>query len=138
MKPKKQIKKIEGKSGPHIKLPDQKDLDTNKDVPFFSFLHLQSGHCVKSCEADDQVAFAQKLQELGSLTWAEIIGSGRHGLGKEKIPACQIQKSIPIGVPKDKLIALRFSGKKPMVGFREGRVFHILWLDHKWDVYKHS
>jgi len=62
----------------------------------------------------------------------------RHGNGKENIEQKRIRRPMPSIVTGDvKLWALRFSGKKPMVGFRSGDVFHILWLDHSFDLYPH-
>jgi hypothetical protein len=35
------------------------------------------------------------------------------------------------------IIAFRFSGKKPMVGYKEGHTFNVLWFDRAFDVYQH-
>ncbi len=36
------------------------------------------------------------------------------------------------------LIAFRFCGKAPVVGFRARRIFHVLWLDRAFKLYDHG
>jgi hypothetical protein len=46
---------------------------------------------------------------------------------------------IPAHVTEDvTLLSFRFHGKAPMVGYRVGRIFHIVWLDHDFAVYSHG
>jgi hypothetical protein len=68
--------------------------------------------------------------------WKELEKAPHGGLGCEvirqglnvRLPECAEGKSI---------IAFRYSGKKPMIGFRERDVFYILWFDRDYSVYKH-
>jgi hypothetical protein len=47
--------------------------------------------------------------------------------------------SIPLCItPEVTLLALRFSGKHPMVGYREDDIFHILWFDFDFTLYDHG
>ncbi len=41
-------------------------------------------------------------------------------------------------VNDDHLIAIRFHNKKPMLGFRQGYIYHIMFLDCKMNLYDHS
>lgn len=60
-------------------------------------------------------------------------------MGFEKIEPSQVRQSLPSSVTEDvNLIAFRFSGKAPMVGYRDGQVFHVLWLDHDFSLYDHD
>lgn len=80
-----------------------------------------------------------KLRLLSSITWQDIRTSSRHKLGYEKISRSSIKTSIPTIVTDDvSLIAFRMSGLAPMVGFRIGDVFRLLWLDPKFKLYDHG
>ncbi len=79
------------------------------------------------------------LYQLSQLTWSQIKASPRHGLGYEKIDRNAIKSSIPIHIKDDvNFIAFRFCGMAPMVGYRDGAVFYIIWLDRDFTLYPHS
>lgn len=64
--------------------------------------------------------------------------SDKHGCGHEKIDRDAINATIPAFVTEDtNLLAFRFFGKAPFVGFRKDEVFYILWIDRSFDLYKH-
>lgn len=111
----------------------------NDKSPLFCLRHLQDPYCVTSCERDDKAAFAVMLKRLSSLTWQEITQAHRKGLGFEKIARSAIKAAVPAGITEDvNFIAFRFNGQKPMVGFRDGEVFHIVWLDRDMKLYNHG
>jgi len=86
----------------------------------------------------EKAAFAEKLRRISQLTWAELRQEGRHGLGYEKIARSAIRPGIPIHVKDDvNFIAFRFDGLKAMIGYKEADIFHIIWLDRNFKVYKH-
>ena len=59
--------------------------------------------------------------------------------GAEKIPRRAFRVGIPQTITEDvPLLAFRFSGPKPMVGFRTDAVFNIVWLDRDFSVYNHG
>ncbi|HET7233942.1 MAG TPA: hypothetical protein VFJ16_28280 [Longimicrobium sp.] len=100
--------------------------------------HLVDGWRVSDCERDDQAAFALTLERLSRLSWQEIRGAPRHGMGTEKIARDALKAPVPPGITDDvQFLALRFSGKKAMVGFRGGEVFHVVWLDPRFRLYDH-
>jgi hypothetical protein len=80
------------------------------------------------------------LRELSELTWAQLRQADRHGLGFETIDRSSIKSGIPGVVTADvNIIAFRFAGKKPMVGFRDrDGTFHIIWFDRAFRLYKHA
>ena len=80
-----------------------------------------------------------RLYNLSHLTWVQIQNSPRHGMGWEKITRQALRPPLPRGVSCDvNFYSLRFMGKKPFVGYRKGNVFHIVWIDNKYDVYSHG
>ncbi len=112
---------------------------SNSLRPIFSLQHMAmhaKDHCLDTCQKDEKVGFANTLNKLSRMTWAEIKQAHRHGAGYEKIPTLDvpIHASIPQNTP---IIAFRFHGLKPMIGYREDNIFHILFLDHKMKCYKH-
>lgn len=73
------------------------------------------------------------------MTWGELIQAPRHGMGFEKIDRDAITRPIPAHVTDDvAFIAFRFSGLKPMVGYRVDATFHIVWFDCSFDLYPHE
>jgi hypothetical protein len=98
------------------------------------------GYGLDSCDIDEKVALAHKIYELCQLTWNQIINTHRGGLGSEKIARNAITgSSIPPHITPDvDILAIRFDGRKPMVGYRLDRIFHIIWLDTKFQLYNHG
>jgi hypothetical protein len=60
-------------------------------------------------------------------------------LGFEKIAKDSIKGSKPTFITEDlnEFLSFRFSGKKPMVGYRIQNVFYVLWFDLDFTLYKH-
>jgi len=122
-----------------IKPPPDKG-STNPEHPVFCLKHMVDPHyCVTACSKDQQAALAQTLYKLSQLTWSDIASSGRHANGHEKLSQAQINGRFPDHItPEVTMIAFRFSGKAPMVGYRHNEVFHIIWLDHNFTLYDHG
>jgi len=120
-------------------LPPEPTADSNGQMPHFSLEHLQAPYAVDNCDQQHQAALAMALWKRSRMTWSEIISAPRHGLGTEMIARSSLRVPVPRGITDDvDFIALRFHGNAPMVGFRVGRVFHVVWLDHDFSVYPHS
>ncbi|MDO8431953.1 MAG: hypothetical protein Q7S58_06025 [Candidatus Binatus sp.] len=124
----------------HIKGQQQPSVSTDQLPPIFALHQMNDGrYCLPSCQQSDQAQFARALLERSRLTWAQLKCAPRHGMGFEKIEPSQVRQSLPSSVTEDvNLIAFRFSGKAPMVGYRDGQVFHVLWLDHDFSLYDHD
>jgi len=107
--------------------------------PVFCFKHLHKDHCLEQCETADKLAFIERVVKLSSLTWDTIRISQRHGFGYEKIKRTSIKPSVPNSITEDvdDFLAFRFSGKKPMLGFKTQFIFHIVYIDSKFSVYDH-
>lgn len=106
--------------------------------PLFSFEFMQDDYCVSSCTSDERSNVLSKLRTLSKLTWQQIKQADRHGLGFEIIGRDSFRASIPrFLTPEINLISFRAIGMAPMVGYRAGRIFHILWIDRDFTVYNH-
>ena len=128
-------------SSKHIKSPHTSDaMPCEKRKPLFSFEFIDSQYCVSRCEKNDKAALADQLRLLGTQTWAELRQGNRHKTGYEKIHTSAIKPRIPPHLKNDDsvtFIAFRFSGMKPMIGYRIEEVFHIIWVDRDFSVYEH-
>lgn len=107
--------------------------------PIFCLRYLENDYGLDQCTKDQQASFAKALRKRSLMTWHQIWSADRHGLGAEKIVRNSIQAPIPRHITEDieYFIALRFSGKAPMVGYRINDVFRIIWLDRDFTLYKH-
>lgn len=115
--------------------------DTNTLKPHFSLEHLapDSDFNMAKCGLHDRAEFALALRDRSQMTWAEIMQAPRKGLGCEKIGTLKVR--IPSAVPRDKhdkIVAFRFGQLARFLGFRDGRVFHVLWIDHAGKAYDHG
>ena len=79
-----------------------------------------------------------RLRCISQLTWREIRQQHRHRLGSEVIARESIRAGIPSFVTEDvKLLAFRAFGLAAMVGYRQGRVFNLIWVDREFKLYPH-
>jgi hypothetical protein len=72
------------------------------------------------------------------MTWLQLRAADRHGLGYEHIRAILVPR--PPHVPEDAtLLAFRFCGHLPVIGYRTDRVFHAVWFDNdnRGRIYRH-
>ncbi len=119
---------------------EQKSISTNQEKILFSFQYLDSDYGISECEKEDQAAFSNQLQTIGSRTWQELQQAPKHGQGFEKIKRHAINYPIPKHLKDDEsvnFLAFRFSSMKAMVGYREREIFHVIWIDRDFSVYKH-
>jgi hypothetical protein len=132
----KHLKKETSKS---FSLPDTDGKNTDQQSPVFSMRHLAKSHCISRCNQEQKAAFADAMRNLSKMSWIQIRGAHRHGLGTEKIARNAIKAEIPPLITEDvTLLAFRFWKKAPMVGFRDKDVFHIVWFDGDFSLYDHG
>ena len=125
--------------GSRIEAKSNARSNPNSLVPKFSFEFLSKSHCISSCQKDEKAALTDRLHQLSQLVWQRIQESSRHGQGCEIISRASMRVSIPDCITEDtNILAFRFFGKAPMVGFRREEVFYIVWLDRDFTVYDHS
>jgi len=123
-------------AGPSVNARDS----YGNEKPTFCLRYVDPDFCITSCDKNDKAAFAQRIRQLSTMTWNEIIQADRHGFGSEHIPRRSLIPRIPSHVTEDVgFIALRFSGLKPMVGYQSQGTFHIIWFDRDMKgVYNHG
>ena len=133
------IKKQVGAFGKRIKATED-TTQFNLEHPVFCFRYLNKDFHINECIADEQVALLKTLMSLSALTWEQIRQSGRHAMGGEKIDRDSIKSGLPpdaIMTKDQSFIAFRFLGKTPFVGVRNKFVFHIIYIDRSFTLYKH-
>lgn len=82
----------------------------------------------------------KRLCKLSELGWSGINISHRHSFGMEKLTQDMIKPQLPpIITPEVQLFAFRAAGNNlPFVGFREGKIFHIIFIETSFgDIYNH-
>jgi hypothetical protein len=92
------------------------------------------------CTRDELAFLIKRLGLLSTMSWEQIRMERRHGYGTEKIARTSISGPIPAWASADVdfFLALRFSDNKPFVGYKNGIVFHVLWIDNKFTLYDHG
>ena len=123
------IKPPQASKGKHIKTPEE-GAASDHLTPFFCLSQIARNFCVLNCEVGEQAAFACKLRKMSEMTWADIKKAPREGLGCEKIYSID-KDLIPAGAKGKRILSFRISDIYRMIGYRDNRVFHIFWFDHK-------
>ena len=135
----KRIKPTRPAKSPHIEYPIISKTPPMAKCPIFSFLYLQDRYCITKCSKEEKIGFVDAMRKLSKLTWNQIRSSDRHTLGTEKINRGQIKVQVPSSISEDNsFFAIRFHQLKPMVGFREDNIFHIVWFDRDYSLYDHG
>ncbi|RPD36772.1 hypothetical protein C0030_005935 [Candidatus Liberibacter solanacearum] len=115
--------------------------EVNEILPIvFSFEKMEQGitYSIDKCPNHDLVHFIKKIFEISNMTWCQIRRAYRHGRGSEKITKLDTKKGLK-HVPKGaSFLSIRYCGKKPFIGYRENRIFHVLLIDHDRTAYKHG
>lgn len=138
-KSKASLSKFSGQPPQHS--GDTSEGSTNPLTLVFSFEKMQSrtGYSVKECDVGVRAALANKLFELGQLTWSQIVENDRKGgMGHEKMDKDELRAPVSHISEAVKILVFRFFSEYRLLGYREGRVFHILFVDSKLTIYKHG
>ena len=136
----KRLKKPRKTTGTKIKASDNDSPLNEIDYPVFCLRHLHKArdYNLGSCDNEHKSAFVSQLETLSQLPWNKINTLPRHGLGWEKLPQAAINDRIPNHVTEDvTLLAFRYHGRKPFVGYRSSFIFHVLFIDHHYELYNH-
>lgn len=125
-------------SGKRLQVPVDAAESPQYQPPLFSLRYLRREFSLSDCNQKEKAAFADTLHKLSQMTWAEINTAPRHGSGHEIIARDAIKASIPAHITEDvNLLAFRFYGKAPMVGYRDGSIFYVVWIDPHFKLYDH-
>lgn len=80
----------------------------------------------------------ERLRQISQRTWRDIRQLDKHGYGTETIPMHIMRVAIPSFITEDvRLLAFRAYDLVAMVGYRSGRIFHVIWIDRSFKLYKH-
>lgn len=134
----KRINPPQPAKGKHVSATPPINYEAN--CPVFSLERLQTGdYCFSEMPQEHKALFGDAMFRRRHLTWSSIKSAPRHGLGFEKIARNQIRAPIPAFIKDDvdHFLAFRFSGLRPMVGYRVRDIFYILWFDHNFTLYPH-
>ncbi len=109
------------------------------DYPIFCFKHIHKDFSLENCNTEEKKSLIEKVASLSQMTWQNIMEAPRHGLGTEKIKITSLKFKCPSFITEDVtyLLALRFQGKKPILGHRDRFIFHIIVIDTKFNAYNH-
>lgn len=136
----KRIKSLIPKATASISAKDTK-INYDEKPPVFSLERLQNGnYCLQELDKEGKASFAEAIFRRKDKKWKEIKQMPKHGLGFEKIAKTSINAPIPrfITDDVDNLLAFRFHGKRPMVGYRQNDIFYVLWFDKDFSLYDHG
>lgn len=107
--------------------------------PIFCFKYVHSDYDLNYCSSLEKIALIEQIMRLSKMTWTDIQLAPKHGMGSEKINIASLTASLPTIVTDDvrHLLALRFSGKAPFIGWRNKFIFHVFYIDRNFSLYKH-
>lgn len=109
------------------------------NYPVFCLKHIHKDYSISHCDKNEKIDLIERLCKLSSMTWEQIRMADRHGLGSEKINRDSIKAGFPPHITPDiTFYALRFSGLKPIVGYKSDFIFHILYIDRSFTLYDHG
>ena len=139
----RKVKNNKAQQGLRVRLPDEKGITLNRNMlhPAFSFkyLSLKKDYSLDQCDKREKIDLLLTIFKLSQMPWNQIQSAPRHGMGHEIIKRSAIKTTIPSNIGEDvRLLSFRFSGKRPMVGYRQDKIFYILWLDCKFKLYDHG
>ena len=134
----KEIKKPKASKSSRLTIIPPPNYD--KSPPIFSLEKIVGDkYCFSNLDDTDKKQFAESIFKRKNLSWNDIKKENRHALGFEKIPKDSIRGSKPEFITEDikDFLSFRFSGMKPMVGYRMQNIFYVLWFDLDYTLYKH-
>ncbi len=117
-----------------------------KQTPLFSLQFLKvNKYCPKDCEPSERAIFFDALYKRSCLTWEQIRQISHETLGYEILKNEKIndnlRKNAKMELAPDapiKIFRAKKDTKMRIVGHREGRIFYLLYLDRKGDLYSHD
>jgi hypothetical protein len=132
--------KRKGRAPDHVPTPRPAALPANSGsgYPILCLRHLQDEFGIDNLDPDHCREFLRKWHKRAVLTWTDLIQHPKHGLGSENLPKSKFKPAIPEQLEQAKYMFFRHSGNMPFAGFRSGDVFHVLWIEAKYNtLYEH-
>lgn len=121
-------------------LPSFQNGNDDNDNVAISFQHLQNGYDLENrkLSKDNKIQLLKKLAHITKSTWNELVLQGKKS-GFEKLKK-NVISNLPSIITDDisNLYVLRFASQEcRVVGFRQGVIYYILYIDPELDLYKH-
>ena len=112
-------------------------VNENLLTPLFSFKHLDD-KLIKQIQAKDWFQIIFKIKKLESIKWGRIqADSYKNGHGCEYIKRKRLNFAIVTEFSdKEKFAVFRYTQKGRIIGYRDRRIFYILWIDPKHEAYQ--
>ena len=109
--------------------------------PAFCFRYLISGYNLNNLllSGTEYVKnFLNKIDMLSKLSWKEIEKNSRYKNGTEIIDSKSIKKELPKTITLDmNILSFHLNGLFRLIGVRDGKIFYVLFIDTKGEIYKH-
>ncbi len=106
--------------------------------PHLSLSKSQPGYGVEELTERQRSEFLLKWSKRSKCTWQELLSHPKHGLGFEQLPQHKLKRSAPEHLQAEKYMVFRHDGNLPLVGYKIGDVFYLLWAEARYgDVYDH-
>lgn len=87
------------------------------------------------------IDFIQHMRQFCKLNWNDVRTTQRHGYGSETIDVISLKEGVRSYVPSglSKLLVLRATGNNhAFLGYRDGSVFQVLFIEYKFgEIYNH-
>jgi len=120
----KRPKKPKKQRSAKLNISESEEINPDQLPPTFSLRHISNDYDISKLDKDEKAAFANTLHKLSKFTWSELKAKPRQKLGFEKIKRKSINVGIPNSITEDvNFISFRFSGMKPMIGYRTKDVY---------------
>lgn len=126
--------------GSETQLPSFQNGDDDNENVAISFQYLQNKYDLENrkLSKDNKIQLLKKLAHITKNTWNQLILQGKKS-GFEKLSKSVIS-NLPSIVTEDvgNLYVLRFASQEcRVVGFRQGIIYYILYIDSDLSLYKH-
>jgi hypothetical protein len=91
---------------------------------------MHGKYCLSNLNLENKAQFAESIFGRKNVIWKEINQAPRHGIGTEKIAKTSIRAALPLFITDEviNLIAFRYHGMQPMVGYRQRDIFYVLTM----------
>ncbi|MBK9048760.1 MAG: hypothetical protein IPL74_19450 [Bacteroidetes bacterium] len=108
--------------------------------PIFCLKHIHNKFSLSQCTTEQKCGLINKLHQMSQSTWLDLIGTGRHKAGSEKILISSIKSQVPNFITDEVnyLLAFRFYDMLPFLVHRNRFVCHIIFIDHSRNLYNHG
>lgn len=113
----------------------------NNRYPKFSFeFCFSSNRGINNCDKKSKLAVIEKITHLSQMTWQDIKGLAREqGIEKIEVSSFKFLPQVPKRFQdEDKVAVFRLpSSVGRLMGYIQEDTFFIVWIDTKFDMYKH-